>query len=59
MEVLARGDVELFRKSEVSLMPEDLEKQITEQELIDLFAYITLDRPPSDPDAKKLPGTPE
>ena len=44
--------------SEVSMMPEQLEKQITPQELADLFSYLALDKPPSDPKAKYLPGYP-
>ena len=39
-------------------MPEQLEKQITPQELADLFSYLALDKPPSDPAAKYLPGYP-
>jgi hypothetical protein len=34
-----------------------LEKQLKPQELADLFAFITLDKPPSDPQAKKLAGS--
>jgi len=33
-----------------------LEKQLKPQELADLFALLTLDKPPSDTSAKKLPG---
>jgi hypothetical protein len=40
-------------------MPEDLEKQISPQEIADLFGYLCLDKPPSDPTAKRLPGAPE
>jgi hypothetical protein len=42
----------------VSLMPEDVEKQLKPQEIADLFAYLTLDKPPDDPAARKIPGTP-
>lgn len=55
-EIIARGDIEEFVVSEVSLMPEQLEKQLSPQEIIDLFAFITLDKHPSDPTAKRLPG---
>ena len=37
-------------------MPEDIEKQLTDQEWADLFSFLTLDRPPSDRSAKRLPG---
>ena len=57
-EVIAKDDVEAMKVSELSLMPEGVEKQYTPQELADLFAYITLDKPPSDPNARRIPGTP-
>jgi len=50
--------VEELPASKASYMPEDLEKQIPPQEIVDLFAYITLDKPPSDPTARRIPGTP-
>ncbi len=56
-EIVARGDVELMKTSALSLMPEDLEKQLKPQELADLFALLTLDKPPTDPAARKLPGS--
>jgi putative heme-binding domain-containing protein len=59
LETVPRANVDEIKVSALSLMPEDLEKQLKPQELIDLFAYLTLDRPPSDPAAKPIPGTPE
>lgn len=56
LETVARGDVEQLVVSKLSLMPEDLEKQLKPQELADLFAYIALDRPPEDAQARELPG---
>jgi hypothetical protein len=44
--------------SKVSLMPEGVEKQLKPQEIADLFAFLCLDKPPSDPTAKRIPGTP-
>lgn len=58
-EIIPRAEVDELTVSEVSLMPEGLEKQLKPDELADLFAYITLDRPPSDPQAKQLPGVRE
>lgn len=55
-EVIARDNIDVFKVSEISLMPEQLERQHTPQEIADLFAYITLDKPPTDPTAKRLPG---
>jgi len=59
LETIAREDVEEMKVSPLSLMPEKLETQLKPQELADLFAYITLDRPPSDPEAQLIPGTRE
>ncbi len=56
-EVVPRDEIDIMKTSELSLMPEDLEKQLKPQELADLFAYITLDKPPNDPTARKLPGS--
>ncbi|MFM8250854.1 MAG: c-type cytochrome [Planctomycetota bacterium] len=55
LETIARADVEELRVSELSLMPEGLEKQLTATELLDLFAFLTLDKPPSDPTARRIP----
>ncbi|PQO25358.1 dehydrogenase, partial [Blastopirellula marina] len=56
LETIPRDDVEAIRVSQLSLMPEGLEKQLSEQELIDLFAYLSLTRPPGDPEAELIPG---
>ena len=58
LESVARPAVEESKLGALSLMPEGLEGQISPRELADLFAYITLDRPPGDPAARPLPGTP-
>src|SRR5690606_13925205 len=58
-EAIPRNDVEEAAPSPTSLMPEGLERQISQQELADLFAFLVLDRPPSDQDAQRLPGAPE
>jgi putative heme-binding domain-containing protein len=56
-ETIPRAEVEEMKTSALSLMPEDLEKQLKPEELVDLFAYITLDKPPDDPAARLLPGS--
>ena len=48
-----------MKVSKLSLMPEDLEKQLKPQELADLFAFLALDKPPGDPTARPLPGAEE
>jgi putative heme-binding domain-containing protein len=54
------GDqIDEVKLSPLSLMPEDLEKQLAPQELADLFAFLSLDRPPDDPSARRLPGAEE
>ena len=50
--------VEELTISKVSLMPEDIEKQLKPQEIADLFAFLYLDKPPSDATAKRIPGAP-
>jgi putative heme-binding domain-containing protein len=57
-ETVARGDVDEIKVSNVSLMPEDLEKQLKPQEIADLFSFLALDKPPADPEARLLPGAP-
>jgi putative heme-binding domain-containing protein len=56
LETIARGDVEEMEISKLSLMPEGVEKQLSPQELIDLFALLKLDKSPTDPAAKPLPN---
>ncbi|MEX0979169.1 MAG: c-type cytochrome, partial [Pirellulales bacterium] len=41
-ETVPQAEIAEMKTSTLSLMPEDLEKQLKEQELADLFAYITL-----------------
>ncbi|MDA1179387.1 MAG: c-type cytochrome, partial [Planctomycetota bacterium] len=58
VETIARGDIEEYHTSDVSLMPEGIEKQLSRQELIDLFQFLSLDRPPDDEAAKWISGAP-
>jgi putative heme-binding domain-containing protein len=58
-EIIPRGDIDEMKTSELSLMPEDVEKTLKPQEIADLFAFITLDKPPGDPAARRLPGVRE
>jgi putative heme-binding domain-containing protein len=56
LDTIARADVAEMTVSRLSLMPEELENQLKPQELADLFAFLTLDKPPGDPTARRLPG---
>jgi hypothetical protein len=56
LETIVRDDVEATKISELSLMPEGLEKQLQPQEIADLFAFITLDKHPDDATAKPIPN---
>jgi putative membrane-bound dehydrogenase-like protein len=58
LETIPRDEIEAMKVSELSLMPEQLEKQLTAQEIADLFSILTLDKPASDPTAKRIPGAP-
>jgi putative heme-binding domain-containing protein len=56
-ETIARENVLEVITSELSMMPEDVEKQFKPQEVADLFAFLMLDKHPNDPTAKKLPDS--
>ena len=56
LETIARDEIDEMETSKLSLMPEDLEKQLKPEEIADLFSFLTLDKPPSDPSARQLPG---
>ena len=58
IETVARGNIKYTRVSKLSMMPENLESLITKKELADLFAFLSLDKSPSDPGAKPIPGAP-
>lgn len=58
IETIPRDQIDEYKVSELSLMPEELEKQLTPQQLADLFAFLALDQPPGNPDAKLLNGAP-
>jgi putative membrane-bound dehydrogenase-like protein len=56
-ETIGRGQIEEIKTSELSLMPDSFDTQLTPQEIVDLSAFLSLDKPPSDPTAKALPGS--
>ncbi|MCA8985135.1 MAG: dehydrogenase [Planctomycetaceae bacterium] len=56
---IPRDEIEFMKISDVSLMPEQLETQMTEQELADLFMLLTLDKHPGDQAAVQLAGVRE
>jgi putative membrane-bound dehydrogenase-like protein len=56
-ETIQRSQVEEMKTSELSLMPDSFETQLTPQDIVDLCAFLSLDKPPSDPTAKALPGS--
>jgi putative heme-binding domain-containing protein len=58
LETVARADIDAMKVSELSLMPEGLEKQLQPQEIADLFALLSLDKHPSDPSARPIPSGP-
>ena len=58
IETIPRDQIEAYKVSELSMMPEDLEKQLTPQEIADLMSFLALDTQPGDPAAKYLPGAP-
>jgi putative heme-binding domain-containing protein len=58
LETIPRAEIDEMSVSPVSLMPEGIEKQLKPNEIADLFAFLTLDKPPDDSAAKPIPGTP-
>jgi putative heme-binding domain-containing protein len=53
-----RNNVQYTRVSKLSMMPEGIETVFDKKQLSDLFAFLSLDKPPSDPTAKPIPGAP-
>lgn len=56
LETISRDNIDEYKVSELSLMPEDLDRTLKPQEILDLFAFLILDRPPTDPEARSIPG---
>lgn len=52
-------DIQQLKASEKSLMPEGVEAQMSQQEMIDLFAFLCLMKPLGDANNELIPGTPE
>ncbi|MEZ6134794.1 MAG: c-type cytochrome [Pirellulaceae bacterium] len=59
VEFSKADDIEEMKTSSKSLMPEGLETQLSEQELIDLFAYLCLLKPLGSEDNALISGTPD
>ena len=59
VELDREEDIEQIKESDKSLMPDGLEQQMNEQELLDLFAYLSLTKPLSAAENGTIPGTPE
>lgn len=59
VELAREDEIEQIKDSVKSLMPDGLEQQMSEQELIDLFAYLSLAKPLGAPENDTIPGTPD
>jgi putative heme-binding domain-containing protein len=57
-ETVPRSNVEYTRVSKLSMMPEGVETIFSKKDLADLFAFLSLDKPPTDPTARLIPGAP-
>jgi putative heme-binding domain-containing protein len=57
-ESVARNNVKYTRVSRLSMMPEGIEESLDKKDLADLFAFLALDKPPTDPAAMRIPGAP-
>jgi putative heme-binding domain-containing protein len=58
-EVVPRNNVKYTRVSRLSMMPEGIESLLAKKDLADLFAFLSLDKPPADPTAGRIPGAPD
>jgi putative heme-binding domain-containing protein len=56
VQTIQRSQIEEMKTGELSLMPDSFDTQLTAQEIADLSAFLSLDKPPSDPAARALPG---
>ena len=56
-EAVPRNHIQYARVSKLSMMPEGMEG-LDKKDLADLFAFLSLDKPPIDPTAKPIPGAP-
>ena len=57
-ETVPRNNLKYTRVSKLSMMPEGIETLLDKKDLADLFAFLSLDKPPADPTAKLIPGAP-
>jgi putative heme-binding domain-containing protein len=57
-DTIARDEIDEMQTTQISLMPEGLENQINDQELADLFSYLSVETPPNQQPATIIPGTP-
>jgi putative heme-binding domain-containing protein len=58
-ETVPRNNVKYTRMSKLSMMPEGIETLLDKKDLADLFAFLALDRPPTDAEVKLIPGAPD
>lgn len=59
LEVIPIDEADEIRDNDQSLMPEELETQMTRQEMADLFALLSLEQPPETSDSQVIAGTPD
>jgi putative heme-binding domain-containing protein len=45
-EIIRRDEIDDLKRSQLSLMPEGLENQLKPEEIINLFAFLALEKPP-------------
>ncbi len=57
--IVLEEEIDEFKNDSKSLMPEGLENQLSPQEMADLFALLTLEKPPESKENTIISGTPE
>ncbi|MEX0936897.1 MAG: PVC-type heme-binding CxxCH protein [Pirellulales bacterium] len=58
-ETVARNNIKYTQKSELSMMPEGVEQLFDRRELADLFAFLSMDKHPTDETAQPIAGAPD
>src|SRR5262249_3692496 len=57
-EAVPRNDVKYTRTGKLSMMPEGIDNLLGKHEVPDLLAFLALDGPPHEPQARPIPGAP-
>ena len=57
-QAIPRNSIAFIKKHSLSMMPEGIEATLSEQELADLFSFLSFDKHPDAPGSSRIPGSP-